>query len=222
MTPELTTMYDTIHDDAAHIPDTAAKAAGYVTGTPDIQWTGADWARLPRSGKVRVDQSAAGTEYEAGRADVYDMEQLAGTPARFAELAAARHRRGEGNCGYGSHITLAQAANELDGFKGLPAGWWHGTGAWLADPSLSAAEAAAFVGTVQYGGFLIRAVQWATPRSNPTLSVPGGTLAALNLDLSIADAAWFPAPPDGGKGPTWQAQALAQARALVAFLEKHQ
>lgn len=53
--------------DATHINVPALAAAGtqlvagYVTGTPDIQWTAADWARFPNQLHVTIDQGASGS-----------------------------------------------------------------------------------------------------------------------------------------------------------------
>lgn len=218
-------MYDTIGKDAGRIPASALKVAGYVTGSPDIKWSAASWQRFPHAGKVRIDQSPAGVLYESGAADVFDIEQLAGSPATFAELAHYRHAHGNPhNCPYASHTNLEAAAAALD--KIATGGWWHGMDAWLTDPNLDLAHASALVGQVMHG-FTIRAVQWAWPSTNPHTQVPGGTLASLNLDLSVADAAWFPAPA-APPAKSWQETALALARqqetsavALAAMLEAH-
>jgi hypothetical protein len=221
----LATMYDTIGADARNIPAGALKAAGYVTGPSDILWATAAWDRLTVAGRVRVDQSGPGNLYGAGLADVYDVEKYAGTVARFAQAAAVRHDRGEPNCVYGSRDTLEQIAPALADVAGKPAGWWHGTACWLADPSLSMAEASSLVGTEMFGGLLVEAVQWATPTSNPDTVVGTGTLKSLNLDLSVARSGWFPAKdtPD-----PWQLQALNLAKSvqadgaqLVKLLEAH-
>lgn len=218
------TMYDTIHADAGHIPANAVKVAGYVTGTPDILWTESDWARFPHAGKVRIDQSPAGLLYAKGDANVYDVETNAGTAPEFAAIIASRHTRGMSNCPYASRTNLQELENELDAVKAD--GWWHGMDAWLADPSLSLAEATKLIGTILFG-FKIRAVQWAWPSTNPTTNVPGGTLRQLNLDLSVTDAAWYPAT---GPVPTpWQVTALDLAESaqtsttrLAALLKAHQ
>jgi hypothetical protein len=206
-------MYDTIGDDAGHIPANAQKAAGYVTGTPDILWPAPAWARLANAGKVRVDQSAAGDLYAAGKADVYDMETDAGTPARYATIAAGRHDRGLPNCGYGGRNTLSQLTAVLDAVTDLEKDWWHGTSCWLADPMLSLAEASKLIGTTMFGGLVVVAVQWATPSSNPTTVVGTGTLKSLNLDLSVARSDWFPGKP---APEAWQMQALNAARSAEA------
>lgn len=219
MTVALVPMYDAMHADAGHIPATAVKVAGYMTGSAAIRWTDADWARFPRAGKVQVDQSAAGLEYAASRADVYDIETDAGTVARFATLARDREDAGKlPNGVYSSRSNLAPLAKELDRVTPGPAGWWHGMNLWLADPSLSIAEASALVGTV-LENFHVRAVQWAWPSTNPTTSVPGGTLKSLNIDLSVADAAWFPAPP-APVPETWQHEILTLSSKIDGMLNQ--
>lgn len=238
---QLVTMFDTIGDDYTNIPLNAAKIGGYVTGTGGVLWAAHAWARFPRSGHVRTDQTPSGSAYAMRRdpgnghpsvlADVYDMEDWAGTPTRFAQMVPDRHDAGLPNAGYGTESTMVTAARLLDQVPGRAAGWWHGhVDWWLADPNLDEHEAAALVGTIMHG-FVIRSVQWATPTTNPGTPVPdgapGATLKSANLDLSVADAAWFPAP----KPPpaAWQAQALQLAReleqhaqALAAFLGAHQ
>lgn len=225
----LVTMYDTIGRDSMRIPGGAEKVAGYVTGTPDIIWTSADWQRFARAGRVRIDQSQQGAAYATGNADVYDIEVLAGSPAMFAALAVERHGRRWPNCPYGSTAALQAAAAALDTihYAGAPAGWWHGMDAWLANPNLSMAEATDLIGK-PFFGFTLRAVQWATPRSNPHVAVDGGNLASLNLDLSVADAAWHPAPPAPPE-IAWLQPVLTTARAikddidqLIMALEAHQ
>lgn len=210
------TMYDTIHADAGHIPADAVKVAGYVTGTADILWTASDWARFPHAGKVRIDQSPAGAHYANGDANVYDIEANAGTVAQFAvTLAPSRHQRGMTNCPYSSRSGLASLETALDAVKAD--GWWHGMDAWLADPSLSLAEATRLIGTI-LNGFKIRAVQWAWPSTNPDNKVPGGTLGELNLDLSVTDAAWYPATAP--VPPAWPVQALAAVESAAGALAR--
>ncbi len=233
---QLVTMFDTIGADYTSIPVSAEKIAVYVTGSGGVLWPPHASGRFPRAGKVRTDQSPDGRMYALQRdpasgrprvgADCYDMEQLAGTAERFAQLVPDRHDAQVPNCGYGTPSTLEAAARLLDEVPGRAHGWWHEkVDWWLANPNLDMAQAAHLVGTVA-NGFVIRSVQWATPATNPDTKVPGGTLKSLNLDLSIADAAWFPSPP---QPPVWPAQAMAMARdleqralALQQFLGAHQ
>ena len=208
----LTTMYDTVGPDAGNIPANAQKAAGYVTGPPDILWPQSAWDRLAKAGKVKIDQSATLDVYAAGLADVADIEQFAGTPAGFASAAAERHARGKPNCAYGSRNSLGQLVAHLEAVAGEPKDWWKGATCWLADPSLSLAEASALIGATMFGGLAVVAVQWATPASNPTTVAGTGDLKSLNLDLSVARSDWFPGLP----GPElWQVQALSNARAAA-------
>src|SRR5215469_13602702 len=54
-------------------------AAGYDTGTRDIQWTAGDWARYPNLPHVHIDQGGPGAPAYA--ATVIDVETFAYTPA---------------------------------------------------------------------------------------------------------------------------------------------
>jgi hypothetical protein len=72
-------MGDAIADNAGALEQVAGLqlVAGYVTGTPDIQWTAADWALFPNLPQVTIDQGAAGSPV-AG-ATVRDVEAGAWT-----------------------------------------------------------------------------------------------------------------------------------------------
>src|SRR5579875_3228174 len=85
-----TLMIDTIHADVNNIPVTTPKVAGYVTGSPDIRWTTADWDRFPRAGKVRINQDGSTDVSEAGVADVADYEAGAFTEAQVLEWVKLR------------------------------------------------------------------------------------------------------------------------------------
>lgn len=67
---------DCIHANIAHLPSNAGIVAGYVTGSTDIVWTNADWARHPDA--VRIDQSPVNTTFDE-TADVLDYEFGAAT-----------------------------------------------------------------------------------------------------------------------------------------------
>lgn len=66
--------WDATHNDLSGVP--AGQGAGYTTGTPDIQWTPADWQAHP--GAARICQDARATD---ATADTLDVEQFAATPA---------------------------------------------------------------------------------------------------------------------------------------------
>jgi len=171
------------------------RSLGYVTGTGYVPWTTTEWGYFPRAGHVRIDQSPGLASFAAGHADVADVEYLAGTIGSFTvairERIAAGH---QWSTIYGTDSTIAAAAAALQAAG--QHGWYYGhVDCWLADWNLDEAQAAALIGR-QVHGLTCRAVQWASPTSNPGLIVPGGssTLAQLQVDLSIADAAWHPAP----------------------------
>jgi hypothetical protein len=175
-------MLDAIHADVSSIPVTAAKVAGYVTGSSDIEWAPSDWARFPSSGKVRIDQSPALAAWASGAADVADSE--AGAASQASVIAAALERKAKGwwSFVYVSRDSLSalQAAVTAAGLEGS-------VQYWVADWSLSQEEAVA-----QLSGDIV-AVQYASPSSNPSTVVPGGSaaLSAANIDISVTVPSWF-------------------------------
>jgi hypothetical protein len=188
-------MIDAIRVNARNIPRSAPKVAGYVTGTGDVPWTATEWGYFPRAGHVRIDQSPGLTVFAAGQADVADVEYLAGTIDSFTRAIRERIDAGhQWSTIYGTDGTIAAAAAALQAAG--PHGWYYGhVDSWVADWNLNEASAATLIGR-QVHGLTCRAVQWASPTSNPGTIVPGSpsTLAQLQVDLSIADAAWHPAP----------------------------
>lgn len=172
-------MLDATHGAVPNIPLTTTKIAGYVTGSGGIAWIASDWQRFPHAGLVRIDQDAAAS---VPSADVLDVENGAATPSETPGWVRAH---GPGATIYGTDGTLAACATAA----GLHAD------CWLADWNLNQAAATALIGTTRHG-MVIRAVQWASPTSNPRTLVPGSTLnlAAANVDLSVADITWHPAP----------------------------
>ena len=175
-------MIDAIHAYVTNVPAGTPKVAGYVTGTPDIVWTSADWARFPGSGHVRIDQSPALAHWASGAADVADMEN--GAASQGSVIAEALERKAKGWLSFvyvaeGNFASL-QAAVNAAGLEG------H-VQFWLANWNLNEAEAAA-----QLTGDVV-AIQYASPSSNPDTVVPGGTqtLSQANLDLSVTVPSWF-------------------------------
>lgn len=79
--------FDATHANIGHLPK--GQAAGYITGSPLIQWTDQDWARHP--GAVRIDQSPVITAVDV-QCDMIDMEAGAVTLAELAAVVrAAQH-----------------------------------------------------------------------------------------------------------------------------------
>lgn len=179
---EVDDMVDTIHADVSHLPPTLRKVLGYVTGTPDIQWTAGDWARFPRAAKVRLSQWPGQAVFTA---DGFDIEPGAWTVQAAVNGARARRQRGQRTLFYlpRSLWGPARAAVAIAGLGG-----WVDYG--IADWSLSRAQAAELL-----GGRVVF-VQYASPTSNPHTVIPGTrlTLAQANADLSVTLASWHPEP----------------------------
>jgi len=73
-------MGDATHDDVAALPAWLDIVAGYDTGSPDIDWTAADFARFPNSVHVTIDQAFTGApRYDS---NVVDVETGAYSPAQ--------------------------------------------------------------------------------------------------------------------------------------------
>ena len=190
-------MIDAIRVNAHNIPRSTPKVAGYVTGTGAVPWTATEWGYFPRAGKVRIDQTPGLAVFSDGQADVADVEYLAGTIGSFVDAVRARIRSRAGggwSTIYGTDSTIAAADAELQAAG--PHGWYYGhVDCWLANWDLDEAGAAALIGR-EIHGLTCRAVQWASPTSNPVTIVPGGTvnLTQAQLDLSVAQTTWHPAP----------------------------
>ena len=181
------TMIDTIGADAFNIPASAPKVAGYVTGSAEIEWTTADWARFPKAGKVRINQRAtADPNPKVG--DVYDVEAGALTVPAAVTAAKARKAIGWTTAVYVSDSGVDDLVTALGEARLTNSG----VELWVANWALNHAEATALIGTY-VRGFKIVAVQWASPTSNPDTIVPGSklTLAQANADLSVTLASWF-------------------------------
>lgn len=165
--------------------------AGYVTGTPDIDWPGDQWGKLHgKVGLFRYDQSAALGTFASGAADGADIERGAGTTGAFIDAARKREARGWWSWAYISQSGLPELQGEVTA-AGL-----HRVQYGIANWNDSLAQAQA-----QLGGN-VAYVQWASPSSNPNTIVPltgTKTLAELNVDLNATLPGWFavakPPPP---------------------------
>lgn len=225
-------MVDAIHANVGNVSTAVPKVAGYVTGTPDIEWTDADWQRFPSSGHVRIDQGHGSLLIDG--VDVYDIEAGALSPSMVVDIVHKRIEAGhEWTTLYAGHAKLQACRIALE--QGGPHGWYNGhVDAWLADWNLTRDQARALLGHELYG-LTVRAVQWASPTSNPNTQVPWSstTLAQAQVDLSVTQDAWHAAkvvtpPPDPAVKATAQAkvclsgaQLLAkELAALVATLEQ--
>ena len=194
-----TTMIDAIHASVPNVPATTAKVAGYVSGTPDIQWTATDWARFPHSGKVRIEQGyGPWPPPDPHGYDVLDVEDRAVAASQVPAEVHSRISHGiTWTTVYGSDDALKDVQSALIASEAQwgRSWYWGHVDCWLADWNLSAAQAAAMIGAKVHG-MTCRAVQWASPTSNPGKLVPGSalTLKQANVDLSVTADTWFPPP----------------------------
>jgi hypothetical protein len=182
MTVTTVTMIDATGACSAVIPSNTPKVAGYVTGSGGVQWTPADWSRFSPSQVIRIDQSPGTGDLQA---QVKDVEPGAASNDDALSWGLGRRAAGFVPCWYTSRDNLTPLLNTLDA-GGLTSGQL-----WVADWSLNEDEAAAQV-KAQSGPFPVKAIQWASPTSNPKTLLPGTTmtLAKANCDLSVADASW--------------------------------
>ena len=214
-------MVDATHASVAGVPASVPKVAGYVTGTPDIEWVTADWARFPASGHVRIEQGY-GPVPKPSLWDVLDIETGAWQPGDVPGQVKSRIAAGiTWTTAYASDGLLAEVEHAL--IAAGPHGWYYGhVDCWLADWNLNEVQAAALVGQLVHG-MTCRAVQWASPTSNPHTLLPGTsrTLSQVNCDLSAAAAGWHPAalPPPPPSPPPPPPALPAEIKAAAAQLQ---
>ena len=212
-------MIDATHANIHNIPVDTPKVAGYATGSPDVDWNDSDWSDFPHAGHVRIDQSPGLARYAAHAADVADVETRAGLIPDFVKGTRERLDRGEDGWIYGSRSTIVGASANLV-IAGFTKAELDRVGAWLADWNLSEAEAIAMLGK-RIAGIRVVAVQWASPTSNASTTVPGGTqtLAEAHVDLSVTEAPWFAGKPQPGTGSVTDGQARAALLKVMHALE---
>lgn len=207
-------MVDATHANAGNISTAVAKVAGYVTGTPDVEWTDADWQRFPNSGHVRIEQGHGNLLLDG--VDVYDVEAGALSPGMMPDIIKQRIGQGhQWTTIYAGHAKLQACRLALE--QAGQHGWYYGhVDAWLADWNLTRDQARSLLGHELYG-LTVRAVQWASPTSNPGTAVPWSsvTLAQAQVDLSVTQDDWHAAkvvtpPPDPA------VKALAQAKVCLS------
>lgn len=151
-------VYDAIHANISHLPP--GRHAGYVTGTPDIQWTDADWAAHKIA--VRIAQSPLLSVDEAAAADVLDVEAGAATFAECAPWAQAAlvsfaHAARPGQRRPAIYASASQITNVVNALNA--GGVTSGVSLWVADWNLTDAQAAAEVAAAS-GPFPVAGVQW--------------------------------------------------------------
>jgi hypothetical protein len=83
-------MADAIHDNVGSIPvNSVQMVAGYLTGTPDIIWTAADWDKFSGMPEVTIDQGYGDTRATEAHAVIFDVELGAFQPSQAEALLNA-------------------------------------------------------------------------------------------------------------------------------------
>lgn len=169
----ITVVFDGTHSQIGNIP--LGVRAGYVTGTPDIQWTPEDWQNNP--GAIRIDQSPVSTVWDA-TADVDDYENGAvglNELAPRAKLRKAAYAAGTRK-GQREPLVYMSANNVTSVCNALVAGGvTSGVGLWVANWNLTEPIAIADV-LAGSGPFPIRGIQFHN---------------AGSFDISVFETAWI-------------------------------
>lgn len=183
---------DTTHAFVGMLPKDLIAVMGYDTGTPNIDWTDGDWSRFPYAGKVIVDQSFSLPKYEAGFANIADVENGAATLDSFIRASRQRLLHGLDANLYISFDSVDAALMQcLD--SGI-----HSPRVFVANYNWSMQESINYLETHPFAV----GVQFANPGQNPRTLIPGTTmnLKTANADLSVKRADWFPAPAPAATG----------------------
>lgn len=213
---ESVVMIDTVGANASVIPASATRVGVYVTGSGVVPWPQAQIDRFNpgKTARIRIDQSPSLSVFAAGHADVADVEPGAGTVT--SAVSAILHRQSLGlsstvYCNRTDFATLVAALEKAS----VPL---HNVGVWLADWSLSQAKASALLST-KINGLVCNAVQWASPSSNPSTTLPGTslTLKESNCDLSVAWDKWFQ-PADEVPPPVAKQASLIKSTVITGSI----
>lgn len=172
-------MVDCTHSALPRVRGTSIRRfGGYVSGSPDIQWTAQDFASLPNgSAVVSIDQSSNPQPLTAVVHVVEDVESGAESIASAVKIAGERIWAGRDDTVYVEQSLLA-AFEQAVAAAGLPKG--KVVGYQYASPTTNA-------GTNLPGTFL--------------------TLGEANADLSVVLATWLPLPePAAPRVRQWSAE----------------
>lgn len=160
----LTIVHDATHANIETLP--TGQSAGYLTGSPDIQWTDTDWNTHPNA--LRIDQAPSA---DIPTADVLDVEGGAATPnSAPGWVSLARHSvANKARIGQRTLPVIYMSANNVTAVVNalVAAGIKHNVGLWVANFNLTQSEAGAIV-SGSSGPFPIVGVQYT---DNP----PAGT-----------------------------------------------
>jgi hypothetical protein len=178
--------FDATHANLPQVPNSAGQAAGYISGSPDIAWTLADFKRFPKA--IRIDQAAFAAEIDK-TADIFDYENGAVNDSILATVIKgaqvnyrSRTMPGQRNPGvYCSRGNVTHVVNTLiaGGISACPL--------WVADWNNNSGQAAAEI-AYSGGPFPIIGRQYSDQGG-------GGT-----YDLDVFSQAWLDTV-SGGKDP---------------------
>jgi hypothetical protein len=197
-------MPDFTHGAVGNVPANGpyTHVAGYTSGTSGIVWTASDWEKYPNQVHIRIEQGYGGFTPNMADYDVLDIENGAWTPETAATEVKRRVEAGYvGTTLYAGDADLAATAVLIKAFG--DAVWVGHVDCVLANWNLNQAQAGAIVGT-EVHGMTCRAVQWASPSSNPNTVLPGTTLTLkqANVDLNVVQSSWKPVVvPRGTSNP---------------------
>ncbi|MGI0133947.1 MAG: hypothetical protein ACREBW_03195 [Candidatus Micrarchaeaceae archaeon] len=176
-------MCDAMGVNAHNIPAGMQKVGAYLTGSGGVAWSVTDLARFHVPELVTINQLPA----DPGNitADVDDMETNAATIKDAVDWSTDRVKAGKMPSIY------VQASRVAELINALKASGINAADLWMANWNLSESEARAQVKAAS-GPFPVKAIQFASPSSNPNTFIPGTnrTLAEADVDLSIANADW--------------------------------
>lgn len=183
-------MLDTIGAGAGNIPAGTKRVAIYLTGGGGIAWTNADVAKLNHDDPelqsvLRIDQSNSLLHLPVYL--IKDVEAGASTNTTAIDEVQSRRLAGLRSGIYTSRANYPAMRQMVESVPGL----LDFVDFWVADWNLSREEAINFMFSDDH----IKAVQWASPTSNPQTLVPNSSrnLLESNIDLSVTRADW-PAP----------------------------
>lgn len=181
-------MIDAIGANAGAIPKGTKRVAIYLTGSGGVAWTNADVRQLTKDDPqlqsvIRIDQANQSSDiFPQVSYIVVDIEPGAANIPEAIRIAVGRKA-------LGLRTGLYYFRAEEGALRGAvaAAGLESHVDYWAAYWDLDREQAIAALG---HNG--IKAVQWASPSSNPDTLVPGTrrTLREANVDLSVSLADW--------------------------------
>jgi hypothetical protein len=200
----ITVAHDAIHVNVPHLPP--GQACGYTTGTADIRWTAADWAKHPDA--VRIDQDYRASDWTA---DVLDVERGAATNAGAAHWYTMAQRSHTAGTRPGQrHPAIYTSASNITSLVNalIAGGVKSGPGLWVAKWDFSSTDDILAINNAS-GPFPIIGGQFAdgTPGRPYDTSVFSGSWLASGSVMPIAAGPYL---HHTHAGDTWASIAAAR------------